>query len=249
MSPMTHLWQSTLCAAIAALLTVVLRRTSARTRHTIWLFASLKFLVPFSLFVLAGSYIGALTASLSTPGLATPGASIAGRWLDRSLSFWQLDVTARLSATGLPFDIGSRGLLALALVWGGGVMCLTAWRWREWQSVSRLARASTRLEHGREAEMLERVPRSAQRPRRIEVLQCEAHFEPGVLGVLDPKLLWPVGLSDRLSDPRARGGAGARGLSRRPSRQSQRDRPHDRRDRVLVSSCRLVDWNAAGQGT
>ena len=200
MSPMTHLWQSTLCAAIAALLALALRRTSARTRHTIWLFASIKFLVPFSLLVLAGNYIGALTSSLSPSGLSMPGVSLASRWLDQSLSFWHFDVTARLSATGLPFDIGNRGLLALALVWGGGVACLAAWRWREWRSVSRLARASTRLEHGREAEMLERVPRSAQRPRGIELLQCPAHFEPGVLGVLDPKLLWPVGLSDRLSD-------------------------------------------------
>ena len=206
MSPLTHLWQSTLCVAIAALLTLALRHTSARTRHTIWLFASLKFLVPFSFLVVAGSYVGALTSLLNIPGLSpsglsTPGVSIASRWLDHSLSFWHLDVTARLSATGIPLPIGSRALLALAFVWAGGVVWLTVWRWREWQIVSRLARASTRLEHGREVEMLRRLTGTAQRPRRIAILQCAAHVEPGILGVLDPKLLWPVGLSDRLSDP------------------------------------------------
>ena len=57
MSPIAHLWQSTLCLLLAALLAVAFRRASARIRHTIWTFASVKFLVPFSLFVLAGDYI------------------------------------------------------------------------------------------------------------------------------------------------------------------------------------------------
>ena len=33
------------------------------------------------------------------------------------------------------------------------------------------------------------------------ILQCHSALEPGVLGIVRPRLLWPVGLSDRLSDP------------------------------------------------
>ena len=42
-----HLWQSTVVAAAAALLTIPFRRNAAWIRHAIWLAASLKFLMPF----------------------------------------------------------------------------------------------------------------------------------------------------------------------------------------------------------
>jgi bla regulator protein BlaR1 len=50
-----HLWQSTLFAVAAGLLTFVLRENHARTRYLLWLSASVKFLFPFSLLVGIGS--------------------------------------------------------------------------------------------------------------------------------------------------------------------------------------------------
>ncbi|HEY1948576.1 MAG TPA: hypothetical protein VGG97_16320 [Bryobacteraceae bacterium] len=52
-----HLWQSTMFAGITALLALVLRKNHARTRYWLWLTASLKFLIPFSLLVSAGKQI------------------------------------------------------------------------------------------------------------------------------------------------------------------------------------------------
>jgi bla regulator protein blaR1 len=52
-----HLWQSTLFAAAAGLLTLAFRKSQARARYWLWLTASVKFLVPFSLLVSAGSHI------------------------------------------------------------------------------------------------------------------------------------------------------------------------------------------------
>src|SRR5581483_11985090 len=49
-----HLWQSTLIAVAAGLLTLLLRKHNARARYWLWLAASLKFLVPFSLLVALG---------------------------------------------------------------------------------------------------------------------------------------------------------------------------------------------------
>lgn len=43
-----HLWQSTLFAAAAGLLTLSLRKNRAQTRYWLWLAASVKFLIPFS---------------------------------------------------------------------------------------------------------------------------------------------------------------------------------------------------------
>src|SRR5579872_2620068 len=51
---LSHIWQSTLFAAIAALLALALRRNQARVRYWLWLAASYKFLVPFSLLVSIG---------------------------------------------------------------------------------------------------------------------------------------------------------------------------------------------------
>jgi hypothetical protein len=52
-----HVWQSTLFAAVAALLTLALRSNRARVRHAVWLAASIKFLIPFSVFVMLGHQI------------------------------------------------------------------------------------------------------------------------------------------------------------------------------------------------
>ncbi|MGH9447776.1 MAG: hypothetical protein ACRD3O_18940 [Terriglobia bacterium] len=59
-----HLWQSTVFAVVAALLTLTLRKNQARARYWLWLAASLKFLIPFSLLVAAGSYLARPGAEL-----------------------------------------------------------------------------------------------------------------------------------------------------------------------------------------
>ncbi|HEV3202269.1 MAG TPA: hypothetical protein VGZ73_30435, partial [Bryobacteraceae bacterium] len=52
-----HLWQSTLFAGLAALLTLALRNNRARVRHGVWLAASCKFLIPISVLIALGGQI------------------------------------------------------------------------------------------------------------------------------------------------------------------------------------------------
>ena len=52
-----HLWQSTLFAAAAAVLTLALQKNAARVRYRLWLIASLKFLIPFSLLISFSSHL------------------------------------------------------------------------------------------------------------------------------------------------------------------------------------------------
>jgi bla regulator protein BlaR1 len=49
-----HLWQSTLLAGVAGLLTLALGNNRARVRHAVWLAASCKFLIPVSLLIALG---------------------------------------------------------------------------------------------------------------------------------------------------------------------------------------------------
>ena len=52
-----HIWQSTLFASAMGLLTLMLRRNRAAVRYGLWLAASVKFLIPFSLLVAMGSHV------------------------------------------------------------------------------------------------------------------------------------------------------------------------------------------------
>ena len=56
-----HLWQSTVVVAVAALVAVALRNNGAHVRHAVWMIASLKFLVPFSLLMSVGALLPAWT--------------------------------------------------------------------------------------------------------------------------------------------------------------------------------------------
>jgi hypothetical protein len=71
-----HLWQSTLFAAAAWLMTIALRRNGAQTRYRVWLAASLKFLVPFSLLVAMGGKLGSLPAPVVVKAMAPAAVSL-----------------------------------------------------------------------------------------------------------------------------------------------------------------------------
>src|SRR5437868_14811324 len=62
-----HLWQSTLFAGLIGLLTLAFRTNGAHIRFLLWLTASLKFLVPFSLIVDAGKILNAPAHPAATP--------------------------------------------------------------------------------------------------------------------------------------------------------------------------------------
>ena len=187
-----HLWQSTLFAALAALLAWGLRRSSARTRHAIWLVASAKFLMPLSLFVAAGRVIGGWMSSI-----ATLPASGALDWLDRSMAFWRFDVVAAPAATS---DGATGAIVALIATWLVGIFVLAARRVVEWRRLSAMLRQSSALATGREADALGRAIARHSPGANVALLQHESRIEPGVLGLVHSRLVWPASLTDRLSE-------------------------------------------------
>ena len=67
-----HLWQSTVFVVGVWLLTIVLRRNQARTRYFLWMLASVKFLVPFSILIAAGEWLHPAAPVVGTaPGFLT----------------------------------------------------------------------------------------------------------------------------------------------------------------------------------
>ena len=188
-----HLWQSTLFAAAAALLTLALRKNSARVRYAIWLVASLKFLVPFSLLVAVGSLFSWRHVPVST----TSGmymVEVVGQPFTKPLTV----------NTVVPAPIASGSvtqLLPLLLcVWLIGVVAvLCVWIVRWWRVANSLRKARP-LTEGREYSTLRRLEERHPAPAPVKLMLSEFSLEPGIFGIVRPTLLWPRSVSDHLDD-------------------------------------------------
>lgn len=170
-----HLWQSTLFAIAVGLLTLLLRKNRAHVRYCLWLAASVKFLVPFSLFMFAGSQLG-------RNGVAAPKHS------DVSFIVKQVNEPFLAAGTQLPAPRSraqTTNLLVPALVslWtiGSGVL-LFSW-WMRWRRIRCAFREASPL------------------PLAIGVpaWSSKSFLEPGVFGVRRPVLLLPEGLAAHLA--------------------------------------------------
>jgi bla regulator protein blaR1 len=108
-----HVWQSTIVAGVAWLITIALRRNHAAARHAVWLAASLKFLVPFALLVSAGSQLGWRTVEMSTQ----PQVTVVFETIGQPFSSTSAGVI-RAMAPAPRFPIGVTSVLMLVFaVW------------------------------------------------------------------------------------------------------------------------------------
>lgn len=190
-----HLWQSTLFAVVAGLLTLALRKNHARARYWLWLAASLKFLLPFSLLVALGKHL------VTTKSLTVTNARLYSVLAEVSRPFSQPTVpmsSGLFSSTTSPLpDLFPPILAALWLC--GFVVVLFAWYVR-WRNISAVIRKAVPLHEGREVEALRRMERIAGIRRPIKLLLSPASLEPGIFGISRPVLLWPQGISEHLGD-------------------------------------------------
>jgi beta-lactamase regulating signal transducer with metallopeptidase domain len=166
-----HLWQSTLFAGCAWLVTVLLRHHGARLRYAVWLIASVKFLVPFSWLAQLGEQLqplvsnehaGALLTFDSTGLTALLAAPARTLSAESPSTFW----------AGVASGVWLLGFLALAIRW--------LVRWRRIQLIVRVAAPT---------EIVASVP----------VMASSSLREPAVVGIIQPRLLLPAGIEARLT--------------------------------------------------
>jgi bla regulator protein blaR1 len=77
-----HLWQSTIFAVLAAILAFTLRNNRPSVRYWIWMAASLKFLLPFSVLTGIGAWIPAPPQTSTV--LTAPSAAVLVESVDRA---------------------------------------------------------------------------------------------------------------------------------------------------------------------
>jgi uncharacterized protein (TIGR03435 family) len=171
-----HLWQSTILAAIAWLLTLALRKNQARLRYRIWLVASLKFLVPFSLLVAIGTQVQWTSRTpITRPKLSAVVEQV-------TQPFTQM---ASLGAIASETPVHTTNFLPILLlaIWTCGFFTVVfSWlrRWQRVRSSMRMASALA-IEAG------------------VPVLSSPTLLEPGIFGIFRPVLLLPQGITEHLS--------------------------------------------------
>ena len=191
-----HLWQSTFFAAVAALVAVALRRHSAALRYWVWFAASAKFLVPFAALVALGGY-GSWRSVEVVPYREGPVlVETVGQPFSRD--------TVTLNAPGprRDADAGQNRLpAALLIIWAVGAAIFLTRSLIQWRRIRHIARTGTRLEDGREVRILRTLEASgAGLNHPLPVVAAHTSLEPGVFGIMRPRLLWPRAISDRLTD-------------------------------------------------
>jgi len=175
-----HIWQSTLFLVLAGALTLLFRRNSAVVRYRLWLIASVKFLVPFSLFAALGGLLQWHPVRPVTPS-AVP---VVVRQISQPFTPSPVAIPAPSIAKATPVARPSLGV-AFASVWfGGAVIVLLVWFLR-WLQIARIVRNADPLD-------------ASGKSPGIRILTSRAGMEPGVFGIFRPVLLLPEGLARNL---------------------------------------------------
>jgi uncharacterized protein (TIGR03435 family) len=176
-----HLWQSTLFAGVAGLLTLFLRKNRAHVRYWLWLMASVKFLFPFSALVAVGGLLGRhTTAAVAPTGLVS--AADFSSFVEKIGKPFTTTVP-QLAMPPVQSSYTSVIVAVLGIVWATGfvtLVCLWTLRWRR-------MRASVR-----KASPLDL-------PIGLPVKSSPAFGEPGVFGIFRPVLLLPDKILDCLT--------------------------------------------------
>ncbi|HLK62816.1 MAG TPA: M56 family metallopeptidase [Bryobacteraceae bacterium] len=173
---MNHLWQSTVYAVGAGLLTLALRKNRAHVRFWLWLSASLKFLVPFALLMSLGSFVEWKPAPMARGAATVPNA------------VFEAAEPFAAALPAVPSKSNSHnwaGLLA-ASIWACGLSVIAGLRLRALLCI----RAAVRESQSR---------RSPGCP--IDIRFSRTLIEPGVVGVLHPVLMLPQNIEEHLTAP------------------------------------------------
>jgi uncharacterized protein (TIGR03435 family) len=203
-----HLWQSTLFACAIGLLVVILRKNQARARYWLWLAASVKFLIPFSLLVVMGNHLAwPHVRAESKAGAYLAMGRVSVPFTDPiALQPTVLTPTSTAEEWGAesPALESLKGCMptALLVVWLFGFVAVLYRWWTKWRRIAAVVREAELLSAGREVEILRRLERIeiGGVRRRIEIVASGKSMEPGVFGIIRPVLVWPKRISERLNE-------------------------------------------------
>ena len=185
-----HLWQSTLFLILATALTMFFRKNRAVVRYRLWLAASIKFLVPFSLLIGIGGQLGWRSVAPQFTPTAVP---VIIRQV--SQPFLASSSPASSSQPAHSFSPAAKSPMALVIivVWITGIGIISTTWWRRWTRVAQLVRRAEAFETPDNGDSILAMS------GRVPVLTSSENMEPGVFGIFRPVLLLPASVARTLS--------------------------------------------------
>ena len=170
----------------------MLRKYSARVRYIVWLAASLKFLIPFSLLIAIGSRLSFVQSSA--------GANSEISFVEEFSRPFTESLPQVHSTIATHSGYVFHWQLLLLLTWlSGSLIVLSIWT-RRWWRIFATQRTAVALSHGREVSVLRDLEHASGSKRRLKLVSCPTALEPGVFGIFRPVLLWPDSVSVHLDD-------------------------------------------------
>ncbi len=172
-----HVWQSTLFAGLAGLLTLAFRKNRARVRYGIWLAASCKFFVPLSWLIALGGLVRWRTAvEGASPNIA-----------------FVVETTQQFAApvvSAHPLATPSHSMMptVIFVIWVCGFVGISCAWWIRWRRIRAMVRNGPPVQVA--------IP--------IPAICSRAQAEPGVFGLLHPVLILPEGICERLAPKQLR---------------------------------------------
>jgi bla regulator protein BlaR1 len=191
-----HLWQSTCVVLFAWILTLGLRANPARVRYWVWMFASVKFLVPFALLASLGAQWARPVAGRQFGSALYTAADEIGQPFQQAKAAPMPGFASVTHPAHLPEIVPA----VLVFVWLSGVIVVLAKWVLSWWRAARTAKDAVQVLRGREVAALRRAERNAGIRKPISLLMSSRAVEPGIFGIMRPMLLWPAGISEQLTD-------------------------------------------------
>ena len=203
---LNHLWQSTLFASAAWLVTIFLKKNRARIRFWIWFSVTVKFLIPFSIIVTLGNFIA--PEWMNTP----PEISAQFKVIHAINQPFNPSVLKEvLPGTDIKNVAPAAGAVdsspvshkipgVLFVLWLCGTCAiLVSWHKRDVR-VSRMAQNAEPLIDSHRLEAFHRIKQENRISKAVRLASTRDAMEPGVYGIFRPVLLLPSGILDHVND-------------------------------------------------
>lgn len=194
-SAFAHLWQSTVFALFVWALALAMRNCPARVRFSLWMAGSIKFLLPFAFLAALGSHLPQThSRSLMNPKVYTVVQQMGQPIV--SMPFQR----AEHPMAGHEHTNGRTTYICLVGAWILGAFFTLIRLARQGWAAHCLVRKALPIEYGREVNALREIIARTRISKPIPIVGVPMGVEPAIFGVRRPVLLWPLGLSQSLSD-------------------------------------------------
>jgi TonB family protein len=195
-----HLWQATLFALVVLAASYALRRGPARVRHSFWMLASVKFIVPASLLVFLAEQAGVASFWLFNSAPSTQNA-LMQRFTE---PVWLIVNHYEFSVLASDVDRHNEIYCFLTGFWlVGCVTLLAAWTMRRQRFLQEL-KLGRSVQSGREWRAMKEAQGSLGMKGRVELVISPGQTEPRVCRAWKPVIMLPQLISEHLDDSELR---------------------------------------------